>query len=364
VFARAAFGDFTAFLVVWSYWVSATLGNAAIAFGVVGYVNGISSRLNESVLGQFAVAQAILWALCLLNVVGVKHSARVQIAILFVNIVPLVVVSILALAAFDSKNLVPFAPQANGLGALPLGISLIVWAYSGIESATVPAEEVDAPERTIRRGTMLGYVVGTLVFFLVAIAVAGVLPNDVAASSARPIALAAERAVGPWGGWVITIIAIVAGLGTLNGWILMAGRIPVSAAEDGLFFRSFARIHPRFSTPALSLVLGTVVASAMLLMILSKSLLDAFGWIVGLALFTTLVPHLVVTCADFVLTRRGTPRPASPERNRALVTAGIASVFVAFTIYGLGPEAWLFGSLAVVAGVPLYVVLKRKSATA
>jgi APA family basic amino acid/polyamine antiporter len=360
VFARAAFGDFAAFLVVWSYWFSAVIGNAAIAFGVVGYVAGFSAGMEDSPPAQFLAAQAILWGLCLVNVLGVKHSARLQIAILFANVVPLLVIALLALPSFDSANLQPFAP--HGIGALPLGISLIVWAYSGIESATVPAEEVAAPERTIRLGTMLGYAVGTLVFLLAAVAVAGVLPNDVAASSARPIALAAERTVGAWGAWVIAVVAIAAGLGTLNGWILMAGRIPVSAASDGLFFAAFGRIHPRYKTPTLSLVIGTVIASIMLTLVLRKSLLDAFGWVVGLALLTTLVPHLVVMAADFVLARRAVPALAPAERRRASITAVVGFVFVAFTIYGLGPEAWLWGALVIALGVPLYFVLKRRPA--
>jgi APA family basic amino acid/polyamine antiporter len=361
VFARAAFGDFTAFMVVWSYWFSAVIGNAAIVFGVVGYVAGFSQAMEQSPFLQFGTAQLILWGLCLVNVLGVKHSARLQIAILFANVVPLIVISLLALPAFDAANLHPLAP--HGWSALPLGVSLIVWAYSGIESATVPAEEVAAPERTIRRGTMIGYVVGTLVFLLAAVAVAGVLPNDVAASSARPIALAAERTVGAWGGWVITVVAIVAGLGTLNGWILMAGRIPVSAASDRLFFRSFGRIHERFKTPALSLVVGTVIASVMLTLVLGKSLLEAFTWIVSLALLTTLVPHLVVMAADFVLTRRTAPPLAPAARRRATVTATVAFLFVAFTIYGLGPMTWAWGSLVFVAGVPLYFALKRRSSS-
>jgi basic amino acid/polyamine antiporter, APA family len=279
---------------------------------------------------------------------------------LFANLVPLVVISLLALPSFDAANLQPFAPPPHGWSALPLGISLIVWAYSGVESATVPAEEVQAAQSTIRRSTFIGYAIGTVVFLLAAVAVAGVLPNDVAASSARPIALAAERTVGPWGGLVIAIVAILAGLGTLNGWILMAGRIPVSAASDGLFFRSFGRIHPRFHTPAFSLVVGTLIASAMMTLLLEKSLLSAFDWIVRLALLTTLVPHLVVAAADFVIAKRASPPLPRADFRRISITACLAFVFVAFTIYGLDKEAWKWGSLVLVAGVPLYFVLKRK----
>jgi basic amino acid/polyamine antiporter, APA family len=133
----------------------------------------------------------------------------------------------------------------------------------------------------------------------------------------------------------------------------------VFRASHGLFFRALDRIHTGFRTLALSLVVGTAIASVMLTLVLGKSLLDAFDWIVRLSLLTTLVPHLVVMAADFVLARRAMPPLAQADRRRATITAIIAFVFVAFTIYGLGPQAWLWGSLVLVVGVPLYFVLKR-----
>lgn len=358
VYARAAFGDFVGFQTVWAYWFSATTGNAAIAFGVVGYVAQFSQELDGSRLGQFLVAQAILWILCLVNVLGLKHSARLQIVILFLNIVPLLVVACFALRSFDVHNLETARPF--DFASLALGVSLIVWAYSGIESATVPAEEVDAPERTIRTSTMVGYALGTFVFLLTALAVAGALPNEVVAGSARPIAHVADATIGPWAGWVIGCAAIIAGLGTLNGWILMAGRIPVSAARDGLFFEPMGRIHPRFQTPALSLVVGTIVASAMLTLVLQRSLLDAFNFVVQLAVLTTLLPHLLAAAADFVLSRREPGRYGAGERRRIAFTASAAFAFVLFAMYGVGPVIWMWGAAVLVAGIPLYGWLRTR----
>lgn len=359
VYAREAFGDFTGFQTVWMYWLSATIGNAAIAQAVVAYVAGFSSALDHSPTGQFLLAQAMLWILCGVNVLGVKHGARLQIVILFVNLIPLSLIALLLLGSFDSRNLVPLAP--HGWSALPYGMTLVVWAYSGIESATVPAEEVDAPERTIRRGTMIGYVVATGVLLLTALAVAGAVPNDVvAAESARPIAAAAEMRIGPWAGWAIAVAAIVAGLGTLNGWVLMAGRIPVSAASDGLFFPRLARLHPRFGTPATSLVVGSVVASAMLFLVLGRSLLDAFNTIVQLALLTTLLPHLAACVADFALYRRDRARGVATAGRGIAATSLIATAFVLLTIAGLDPWIWAFGVGVFVAGIPLYAWLRAR----
>jgi len=353
VYAREAFGEFAGFQTVWAYWFSAVIGNAAIVTGVIGYAAGFSPTLGESVWLQFGLAQALIWGLCLVNVIGVKQSSRLQIAIMFLNFVPLIVLMLLTLPSFDSANLTPFAPK--GFGSLAAGAALVVWAYSGIESATVPAEEVQRPERTIRRGTMLGYALGTTVFILSAVAVAGVLPNDVIAASPRPVALAVERAVGPVAGMVIGITAMIAGAGTLNGWILMAGRIPLAAAQDGIFFRGLARIHPRFGTPHVGLITGTAVASVMLLMYFVKTLLGVFEFIVLLSVLTTLLPHLFAAASELMLARRDPERYTPKERRRAHIVAPIAFVFVLYTMYGVGAEVVLWGFLVILSGTPLYV---------
>jgi APA family basic amino acid/polyamine antiporter len=186
----------------------------------------------------------------------------------------------------------------------------------------------------------------------------------VVASSARPIALAAERALGPWAGAVIGVAAIVAGLGTLNGWILMAGRIPVAAAQDGLFFDRMARLHPRFGTPHVALVVGTAVASAMLLLYFNRSLLGVFNFIVLLAVLTTLLPHLYAAGAELMLARRFPERYTPAERRRAHLVAPVAFVFVLYTIYGVGPEVAMWGFLVVLAGTPLYIWLVTRSGAA
>ena len=358
VYAREAFGEFAGFQTVWAYWFSAVIGNAAIATGVVAYISGLVPALGTSVWLQFAVGQSLVWGLCLVNIVGVRESARVQITIMFLNLVPLVLISGIALFAFDPQNLTPFAP--HGTASIATGAALVVWAYSGVESATVPAEEVQSPERTISRGTMIGYTIGTAVFLLTAVAVAGAMPNDVVASSARPLALVAERTSGAWGGRLLSAAAIVAGMGTLNGWILLAGRIPVSACADGIFFRGLAQLHPRFGTPHRALLVSTTIASALLLMYFARPLLGVFNFIVLLAVLTTLLPHLFAAAAEMMLARRDRSRYTAAQRRRAEWIALIAFVFVLYTIYGVGPEVALWGFLVVLAGTPLYVWFKTR----
>jgi len=345
-YARTAFGDLAGFVVVWTYWLSATIGNAAIVQSVVGYAPDLWPELAGDRVLQFALALVLVWILCAINVLGVRFGVRLQVAILFIGLLPLVVVGSLALAHFDAANLEPFAPHT--WSALPAGMALVVWAYSGVESATVPAEEVREPGTTIRRATYWGYAIGTVVYLALAIGIAGALENEAIARSTRPLALLAEKTGGSGLALVVAITAVIACLGTLNGWLLMAGRIPVAAAQDGVFFGPLARIHPRFRTPAMGLVVGALITSAMLVLLLREEFLDAFGFIVYLALFLTLVPHLLAAAADWKL-----------GRGRQRVTAAVAFVFVAFTIYGCGPIAAGWGLALTALGLPLFVFLRR-----
>jgi len=163
---------------------------------------------------------------------------------------------------------------------------------------------------------------------------------------------------------LIGVGAIVSGVGTLNGWTLMAGRIPVSAARDGLFFPAMARLHPRHGTPHVALITGSVVTSVMLTLYFNRSLLGVFTFVALFAVLTTLVPHLLAMAAEAVLARRAPSRYSAAERRRAGVVAPLAFVFVLYTVYGVGLEVALWGLAAILAGLPLYVGLRRRRAVA
>ncbi|HYW49872.1 MAG TPA: amino acid permease [Gemmatimonadaceae bacterium] len=357
VYVREAFGDFAGFQTVWSYWLSATIGNAAIVTAVVGYATGFSDTLRDSPMQQFVLAQLLLWGFCVLNTVGVQHSARLQVALMFLTVVPLVIGAVVALPQVRMANLTPFAPQ--GWSALAPACALVVWAFSGVESATVPADEVQGSAETVGRGTMLGYWIATLVFLLTALMVIGTVPTAELAESPRPIALAMARVVGPWAAIAIGIVALGSNLATLNGWVLMAGRIPVTAAQDGLFFAPLGRLHPRFATPHVAMIVGTLIPSALLLLYFSQSLLGVFSFVALLAILTTLLPHLYTCAAELLLVRRHPDRYTATSVTRVTTEATIGFLFVLWTMYGVGPQTAMWGFLAIVAGTPLYAWLRR-----
>jgi APA family basic amino acid/polyamine antiporter len=362
VFTREAFGDFAGFQVVWMYWLSAVIGNAAIVTGALGYAQTFSPELAASKSLQFVLAQGILWALCFLNVRGIKIGARIQMSILVINLVPLTMLGY-ALTHFNPANLHPFAP--HGIGSLATGSALLVWAYSGIESATVPAEEMQAPDSTIRRGTMLGFGFATIIFLVLATAVVGVLPNELIAGSPRPIELAVQQVLGMKAGWLVSVAAVAASIGVLNGWTLMVGRIPYSAAQDGIFFRRLAILHPRFGTPHVALIAGTAIASALLTLYFSNAstLLDVFTFLVLLANLGTLMPYLYNAAAALLLARRDPDAWPHDVRRRMRASALLCFIFLLWTTYGIGEKAVFWGFLVLTAGVPLYIWFRTSGAT-
>ena len=357
VFALEGLGRFAGFQTVWCHWFGVVVGNVAIATGVIAYLAVFIPALDRSAGLRFVLGQGLLWGCALLNVRGIREPARVQTVILALNVIPFVLL-LVALRAFDPANFHPFAPK--GYGAVGGGVALLVWAFSGVESATVTAEEVRGHDRLIRTATRIGFGLAALMFILAAVVLTGVLPNAVIAGTPRPLGLAVATAIGPWAATVIAAMAVVSAFACLNGWMLLLGRIPLSAAADGLFFAPFARVHPRYGTPHVGLLAGTAISSLLLFTYFSRDLLAAFEWLVLLANFATLVPYLTSGIAAVVICWR--PGRLLPERDRrwTLWCALGATVFLAYALVHVDAAVRSWGLLVVVAGVPLYILQTRR----
>src|SRR5204862_4527841 len=141
---------------------------------------------------------------------------------------------------------------------------LTMFAYLGLESATVPAGDVKDPARTIPRSTMLGILIAAVLYVLGATVVMGVVPRDQLVSSPAPFADAARMMWGSWAADVIAFAVIVSSLGALNGWTLMMGQVPMAAAADGVFPAVFGRLSPR-GVPAVGLTISAALATALVL---------------------------------------------------------------------------------------------------
>jgi len=264
-YTRAAFGDFTGFLIAWGYWISIWCSLPAIAVAFSGYLVDFVPALRGNRAAFVAVTLGVMWLAAFINLRGV-HSAGVFAEITtYTKLVPIVIVAFVGLFYADFGNFSEFNPSGQSLltasGALA---PLTMFAYLGLESATVPAGDVRDPERTIPRSTVLGIGMAAIIYLLGTVAVMGVLPRETLIASYAPFADAATAMWGSWAGTVIGLAVMISSIGALNGWTLMMGQVPMAAAKDGLFPAAFGRLSSR-GVPAFGIVLSVGLASVLLL---------------------------------------------------------------------------------------------------
>jgi APA family basic amino acid/polyamine antiporter len=235
VYTRAGLGEFPGFLVAWGYWTSFLPGNAAIAVAMVGYLAFFVPALaSDPALGALA-ALAAIWLLVWVNTRGVREAGGVQVATTLLKLVPLVAIAGAGLAVFHLSHLVPFnASGQSTLSAVSSTAALTLWAFLGLESATVPGDEVERPERTIPLATMRGTAVTAVVYIAGTVAVMGVVEPAILAHSTAPFADAAGALFGRWAAAIVAAGAVVSCFGALNGWTLLLGKVRAAAAADGL----------------------------------------------------------------------------------------------------------------------------------
>ena len=354
VYARRGFGDFIGFQTAWGYWIAAWAGNAAITVAFVGYLAVFWPALATHNLLAALVGIGVIWLLTFVNVLGVRQGAQVQLVTTILKFVPLVVIGFVGLFFIHSSNLTPFAPHGTW-SAISAAAPLTLWAFIGLESATVAAEEVDQPEKVIPRATIIGTAAATIVYIVTTIAVMGAVPGSQLADSSSPFAAAAGAMFG--GSWdkVIALVALAATFGALNGWILLQGRVPLAAAEDGVFPKQFARVHGERRTPVFGLVVSSVLVSGLMLMNYTKGLVDAFTFVILLATLTTLVPYAFAAAAQAYLY---VTEPELFERKlfvRDMLIATLAFGYSLWAITGSGKDIIAKGFMLLMAGIPVYV---------
>jgi APA family basic amino acid/polyamine antiporter len=352
VYAEKAFGPLAGLLTSSLYWTSCVIGNAAFVTAFVAYAQVFFPGL-ASPLPAFLLAQALLWSLTLVNLGGVRAGAAVQMVTTVLKLLPLLVLAVALVPLAAPANLEPFTPK--GWGALFPAIALVAWPFLGSETATVPAEEMKDARRTIRLATFLGFGVAALVYFAVALAVAMGLPSSEIAGSPRPLALAAERALGPWGKTFVTLGALVSIAGILNGWILIAGRLPQAAARQGYMPRALARLHPRTGAPTRALVVSRRAAGALASTYFVGGLLDVYNFVALASTAAALVAIAMVVAALVVLVRREPERFRPAQRRRAPLLAAVGLVVVFILLRGSGWEVWTFTAVAAAVPIAYYV---------
>lgn len=348
VFLREAYGPMWGFLCGWTYFfvvISAAIGWLAITFATyLGYFVPLTPLLSK------CVAVALIAAVTLVNYRGVAAGAAVQKLFTLMKVAAL---GILVVASFLGP--VRAAPE-TAAGAVTLsgfGVAMIscLLSYDGWAALSMVAGEVKDPKRTLPLALVWGVGLAIAIYVLANIAYLRVLSVSEIAATARVGALAAERTLGPVGGAFVSFTILMSIVGAINGWAMTAPRIYFAQARDGLFFRRFADIHPRFQTPYVSIL--TFGAWSALL-----AITGTYETLASYAMYAAWVFY-GLTMAVLVLRRT---QPARPRPYRMtgypvtlLVFAAVALGFVVNTFIAT-PGPAIVGTLLIGAGVPVYFI--------
>ena len=358
VYSKNGFGDFIGFLVAWGYWVCTWIGNGAIVISVIGASGFFFPTITNNPVFSVTYGISIIWILTYINTRGIKDSAIVQIITTLLKLLPILIVIVFGIFFFDISNFPKFNLTNNSdISIIPIVASLTLYAFLGIESASIPAENVKNPKKNIPKATMIGTLICVLVYFSGTAILFGVLPLEIMQNSPAPFVDAAEKMGGKYMASFVGLGTIIAGIGALNGWILMTGQMPLAASKDKLFPEVFGKQNSK-GVPILGLIIGSVLTSFVMLMNYNDSLVNQFEFLILLSTFICLVPYLF-TAASFSLISLRNFKNGELIKNIILSVLGF--LFSIWAIYGSGKESVFYGFILLLLGIPLYVYIKWKN---
>lgn len=361
-FARTGFGDFVGFETAWNYWIGLWVSVGAIAVSFTGYFGELVPAVGSSRTWQVVAAVGAIGLLTALNAVGTAFGGIVTTALTVLKVIPLVLLVILGITRIDPANFGPFVADGYSFGGAVLAaLPLTLFAFIGFESATVPAGDVENPERTIPRATILGSVSVAALYLLVTLVVFGTVPNAELQDSSAPLADSATAVMGV-GGTFMALAAVISTLGAMMGLILISAQVPLAAGRDHLFPSLFARISPK-GVPLVGILVSSVLAAVVTVANFSggEGLVEVYEKIVLLATVATLVPYAFGAGAEMiwvVTTRTSAPR-GRMVRNFVVALLGFGYSFVA--VIGAGAESVYLWVPLFLLGVVGYVWVLRRT---
>lgn len=362
-YARTAFGDVWGFQMAWCYWASAWISNAALAIACVSYMSVFVPALATNRSMACLTGISLIWIATAINAKGVKQTSIVQMLMTVLKLGPLIVVGLVGLFFMNDASFAPLPTNgSNTLSAINGAALLTLYAFIGLESATVPAQHVLHPQKTIPRATIFGTLLCAVLYIAVTISVIGVMGSEALAHSQAPIADAAKLLFGSWAAPVAAFGAVISAFGCLVGWVLLQGQMPYAAAIDGLFPAIFGKLSKE-GVPLAGMIISSLLISGLMLMNYVESLSKQFTAMVSLSTFAMLVPYTGSALADVVLRIKAKEK----IKNLSILSLLLSTTALAYTLWlimGAGRESIMLGiGFSILGFIVFFVAKGRKVST-
>lgn len=326
LYAYQTFGPLVGFEIGWLMWVTQLGGFAAVANLLVNYLGWFVPAATAG-LPRLCIVATLVVVLTIINVLGVRRAAALNNLLTLSKLVPLILFVLVGLFFVEPGR---FATTGSPTMVAWSGAVLVaVYAFSGFEVLGVPSGEIQDPGRAIPFALLAGLGVIAMIYIAVQVVAVGTLPG--LATSARPLADAAGRAVGFAGAAFMVVGALVSMVGVLHAILLAAGRMPFAMAERRQLPAVIAAVHPVYRTPHIGLIFSAV---AMALFTLATTFTSALTITVGLRVIIYLV-----TCAALPLLRRRHGAAAAAFRVPAGNLVAALSVVTCIGLLAMRPWA-------------------------
>ncbi|PYX31283.1 MAG: amino acid transporter [Acidobacteria bacterium] len=373
VYVRDAYGPLSGFLYAWTWFVIAK--PASVATVVTGLVRILGTFEVFSFFGANVISTpfAITWGqlvaiaaavfISFLNYIGVKKAGEFQLVFTLLKIAIILGIVVVcfgggrAAGSGWSHFTGIYAGAKGGIAGFMAALVAALWAYDGWNDLNMVAGEVKQPERNLPIALIAGVAIVGVLYVLVNLGVQYVLPADAIAASKRPASDAVALVMGRMGAGFVSLGMALSMLVTLNGTIMSGARVPFAVARDGYFFSALAKVHPRFHTPSVAIVVQAGLS--ILLLLLGAN----FGQLFTLAIFAEWLFYLIAGSTVFVFRIR---EPDAPRPYRMwgypfvpAVFVAVAAAFLSYTFIGNWPNSG-YGVLVILAGIPLFAYFSSR----
>jgi APA family basic amino acid/polyamine antiporter len=362
LYTRAAFGDFVGFEVGWMTWIARIASVAGLSVFFARAVGYLWDGANHG-LGQAATIILPLAGLTWINVRGIKSGARTAVFLALGKTLPLGLLCVVGVFAISWNRVFPI-PSPEAANFTKAGL-LVLFAYAGFENTPAPAGEFRNPRRDVPFALVLQIAIVTAIYTLVQLVAIGTVPD--LGRTSTPLADAGRLLLGPFGGFLLTLGAVLSVLGTNNNTVLAGPRYLYALAESGRMPSVFARIHPRYRTPYVAILTQTAIAVALIAVdaVLHAVRPGALGVAEELAVLSAMarLATYIGTCAAVPVLRR--KLSAIPRTIRlpggALIPLAALIVCVVF-LSAADRQNFIAGGIALGAGAIIYAARGRAAA--
>jgi amino acid transporter len=300
-YVEVAFGPLVGFLSGFLVWLSSLLAAASVASALAASIALAAPVVTVPIL-RVMVLGLVFTTLAWVNVRGVAAGTRLVEIITLTKLLPLLMLIAAGLFWVKPEHFAIewVSPDRIGTASITL-----IFAFVGIEVALVPSGEIRDPSRTVPRAVFLALGLSTLIYLLLQLVAHAVLGPALASFTDAPLAQVASRALGPLGMAVVLVGGSISMLGYLSGDALGTPRSLYAFARDGLLPAPIGRLHPRFGTPWVAIIVHAAMAWAL-------AVVGTFGVLVLLSNVAILVSYLLCCLAAIELLRRNVQTAGRP----------------------------------------------------